>query len=124
MKDKIMGKFENEKQLVEAYKKLETEFTKRCQKIAELEKEIERIKQEKSEKDVSVMLSDSDFIDEFVLSNDKIVNAVISAYLKSLRNKNSVNVLGSNGTVALYVNKKPTTLREAKALADAIISHS
>ena len=125
MKDKIMGKFDTVKQLEDAYKKLEIEFTKRCQKIAQLEKEIEIEKNKDVDREQLIsLLSDADFVNDYVLTHEGVTGAVVSAYLKSLKGRNRINLLGSNGTVALYVDKKPTTLKEAKALAEVLISRS
>ncbi len=121
MKDKQMGKFENVKQLYDAYCALESEFTKRCQKMAEMEKELEELKKRSTPSNVSELLSDSEFINEYVLTNDKVASAVVGAYLKSLKNKDRVSVLGADGAVALFVSKKPSSLKEAKELADVII---
>ena len=120
MKDKQMGKFENPQQLYEAYCALQSEFTKRCQKMAQMEKELEEAKQNKTPS-VSELLTDSEFINEYVLTNENVASAVVSAYLKSLRNKNKISVLGADGAVALFVSKKPSSLKEAKELADGII---
>ena len=121
MKDKQTGKFDSVKQLHDAYLALESEFTKRCQKIAELEKELEEAKSVKTSPSVSEMLDDEDFIADSVLTNEKVVRAVVTAYLNSLKRKDKVSVLGTDGAVALFVSKKPTTLKEAKELADVII---
>ena len=66
------------------------------------------------------MLDDEDFINDSVLTNEKVVRAVVTAYLNSLKKKDKVSVLGTDGAVALFVSKKPTTLKEAKELADVI----
>ena len=113
MKDKQTGKFDSVKQLHDAYLALESEFTKRCQKIAELEKALEEAKSVKTSPSVSEMLDDEDFIADSVLTNEKVVRAVVSAYLNSLKRKDKVSVLGTDGAVALFVSKKPTTLKEA-----------
>lgn len=42
------GKFKTKEALIEAYNKLEAEFTKRCQLIKELEKEIQALKENES----------------------------------------------------------------------------
>lgn len=125
MKDKITGKFDSVKQLEDAYKKLEVEFTKRCQKVAQLEKELLEIKNKQLEKEqIITLLANEDFINDYILSSEIISNAVVSKYLSTLKSRNKINLLGSSGTVALYVDKKPTNLIEAKILADAIIKQS
>lgn len=125
MKDKITGKFDSVKQLEDAYKKLEIEFTKRCQKVAQLEKELLEIKNKQLEKEqIITLLANEDFINDYILSSEIISNAVVSKYLSTLKSRNKINLLGSSGTVALYVDKKPTNLIEAKILADAIIKQS
>ena len=120
MKDKALGKFETPQQLYEAYCALESEFTKRCQKMAQMEKELVELKNNKSP-NVSDILADEDFVNNYVLTNESIANAIVSAYLKSLKNKNKISVLGADGAVALFVSKKPSSLKEAKELADVII---
>jgi hypothetical protein len=120
MKDKQTGKFENGKQLYDAYCALESEFTKRCQKMAEMEKELEELKKNKTPS-LGEMLADTEFINDYILTNESIVSAVVGAYLKTLKNKNKISVLGTDGAVALFVSKKPSSLKEAKKLADVII---
>ena len=125
MKDKITGKFDSVKQLEDAYKKLEVEFTKRCQKVAQLEKELLELKNKQLEKEqIITLLANEDFINDYILSSEIISNAVVSKYLSTLKSRNKINLLGSSGTVALYVDKKPTNLIEAKILADAILKQS
>lgn len=50
------GKFKTKEALIEAYNKLEAEFTKRCQLIKELEKEIQALKENESLKNSPVPL--------------------------------------------------------------------
>ena len=65
------------------------------------------------------MLEDEDFINNYILTNEKINEKIISNYIKKLNN-NIPKVIASShlSSVGLTPNKKPTTLEEARVLAN------
>lgn len=65
------------------------------------------------------LLEDEDFINNYILTNEKINEKIISNYIKKLNN-NIPKVIASShlSSVGLTPNKKPTTLEEARVLAN------
>ncbi len=65
------------------------------------------------------LLEDEDFINNYILTNEKIKEKIISNYIKKLNN-NIPKVIASShlSSVGLTPNKKPTTLEEARVLAN------
>ncbi len=65
------------------------------------------------------LLEDEDFINNYILTNEKINEKIISNYIKKLNN-NTPKVIASShlSSVGLTPNKKPTTLEEARVLAN------
>ena len=65
------------------------------------------------------LLEDEDFINNYILTNEKINEKIISNYIKKLNN-NIPKVIASShlSSVGLTPNKKPTTLAEARVLAN------
>lgn len=64
------------------------------------------------------LLEDEDFVNNYILTNEKIKEKIINNYIKNLNN-NTPKVISSShlSSVGLTPNKKPTTLEEAKLLA-------
>lgn len=64
------------------------------------------------------LLEDDDFVNNYILTNEKIKEKIINNYIKNLNN-NTPKVISSShlSSVGLTPNKKPTTLEEAKLLA-------
>ena len=65
------------------------------------------------------LLEDEDFINNYILTNEKKKKKIISNYIKKLNN-NIPKVIASShlSSVGLTPNKKPTTLEEARVLAN------
>lgn len=183
-----LGKFQSSEELLKAYNNLEAEFTRKCQKLSEIQKKIsEKGGNETSEKDetkvlppeyeredwrskVAVFLtenerakgfsreiseeilkdpalkinqnmldiawarvlaknykspdqivSDSSFIQNYVLSNDEIKKQIINSYINEVSSKRSPFIIGSGtkgGMSLLTKGCKPSTLNDAKNLVE------
>lgn len=181
-----LNKFKDVKSLEEAYVNLQSEFTRKCQKLSVLEKENSKIVEEnnslkskqnnlepyyekpewneivknflkenssaqnyasdimkvliedkvlasmpnslelafnkvkaskyKSEKE---LITDRNFINEYVLNNEEIKKEIISNYLNSIKKNKSPQLINTSktGSVGVTPQKKPTTLTEANELA-------
>ena len=106
-----------------SYKSLEAEFTKRCQKLKELEENNAKLENKLQELSHSAerVLEDEEFIESRVLRDSNIVNKIIAEYLSSLSNPRGAPTLSSNlGRSALTPVKKPKSLEEAKKLAEIL----
>ena len=179
-----LTKFKDVKSLEEAYINLQSEFTRKCQKLSELEKENSNLKEvenktteqklepfyEKAEwndyvkqflKDndsaknyatdiMNVLLqdkvlasmpnslelafnkvkaqkyrseeelvSDPNFLQNYVLNNDEIKKTIISNYLNTLKKNKSPQLINSTltGSLGVMPQKKANSLNEAKELA-------
>ena len=122
-----LGKFKDVKALLEAYQALEAEFTRRSQRLKELEASKESQtpdtmdagnveaapSQEAEEQDKG----------EITLSSlgDEVKNAVIEEYLNGVFSKRGVPFVTGGGAVAAQ-RRTPTTLKEAGALAGKLFS--
>lgn len=116
------GKFKDVKALWEAYKALEAEFTRRSQRLKELEASKETIApaeaenaetpSQKAETATKVDLSSLD---------DGVKNAVIEEYLNGVYSKRGVPFVTGGGAVTTQ-RRAPSTVREAGALAGKLFS--
>lgn len=164
-KDTALGKFKNPEELLRAYGELEREFTRRSQRLKELEngkkkmsdedfkvavdkffertpsakvfakdiahKLIEQpdLKGEENCLDIALnqvlidkfktpeqLLADGQFLEEFVLSSQAVKDAVISKYLKDVREGLPPKTLSSCGTNGIAPFRSPKTIEEAGAM--------
>ncbi len=74
------GKFKDAKGLLEAYNSLQSEFTRRCQKVKELEREIENLKNSEQPNKTSEKLSVGEECDGFLLAFPEAKQHVKSLY--------------------------------------------
>ena len=109
-----LGKFKDVKTLLKAYSDLEAEFTRRSQRLKELEKENKAATVPDGEKAPSSQKSDDERIAE-ALSDKKVRDAVIGDYLKGLA-ENKVPLVGGSGGVTAPRNT-PKTIKEAGSFA-------
>lgn len=121
-----LGKFKDVKALMDAYQALEAEFTRRSQRLKELEakkdteapakigaKNVEVPSQEgEKESGAGVNLSSL---------GDEVKNAVIEEYLNGVFSKRGVPFVTGGGAVATQ-RRTPSTLKEAGALAGKLFS--
>ena len=178
-----LGKFKDTTSLLSAYNSLQAEFTKKCQKLSEITKQLndnQTLNKEESmpvfadanwQENVSNFLSknteaqkysgeianeilmdknlqsspnalelawarvmqknyaepeklsnDQNFINEKILSRDDVKKQVLEEYFKNLQNVKTPPVITSDGSVANIVEKKPTTMQEAKLAVEKLFN--
>ena len=123
-----IGKFESPETLLKAYESLEAEFTKRCQRLKEFEKENTTLKESAADKgriieDAKSVLRDERFVAEHVLPDESITSRVITQYLENLNANGVPGLLGAGtGGAVLTPPKRPKSLEEAKRLAEVIFN--
>lgn len=160
-----LGKFKNPQELLRAYGELEKEFTRKSQRLKELEsgasencelseekwkeaadkffektptakpfaREIaSKIMEEpslKNDKDCfnvaltkvlldkfrtpEQLMQDGQFLNDYVLSSDKVKSAVIEEYLRTLRAGQPPKTLADDGLACVSLARKPKTVEEA-----------
>ena len=113
-----LGKFKDVQTLMKAYSDLEAEFTRRCQRLKELEKENKAVSVPDGEKVPPSQKSDEERISD-ALSDRKVRDAVIGDYLKSLAEK-SVPLVAGGGAVTAPRNT-PKSVKEAGKLAQQFL---
>ncbi len=176
-----LGKFKDTESLLSAYNNLQAEFTKKCQKLSQVTKQMEEVTDKKEsmpvfasdkwQENVSNFLSknaeaqrysgdianeilndkslqtspnalelawarvmqknyvepeklsnDQNFINEKILSRDDVKKQVLEEYFKNLQNLKTPPVITSQGSVTTYVDKKPTTMQEAKQMVEKMFN--
>lgn len=107
------GKFKDATALLKAYESLEAEFTKRCQRIKELEK---GSYVDKSEDKNSLPTENAQTAFSGITEEDK--KAILEGYLKEvLGAKTNAVVLDRAGTGVRTPTSRPTTVQDAGKLA-------
>lgn len=113
-----LGKFKDVKALLNAYNSLRAEFTKRCQRISELEaknssKEEQLLKVAQNEK--------VEVIKEREISEQE-KNEIVKEYLKNLlTTKSKAIIMDGQGVGITTPNERPKTLEQAGQLAREIL---
>ena len=113
-----LGKFKDVQTLMKAYSDLEAEFTRRCQRLKELENGNKATPLPDGEKVAPSQKSDDERIAE-VLSDGKLRDAVIGDYLKGLAEK-TVPLVAGGGAVTAPRNA-PKSVKEAGRLAEQFL---
>lgn len=133
------GKFKSEAELLKAYQNLEAEFTRKSQKLKELERQIAASEQEgekaqnlleaktegKNESfDKASIILDDDFLNNFVYNDDEIVSTIIKNYFKQNKVSSAPAVISGASEPAFSVAKKekPKTLAEARSEAEKLFN--
>lgn len=120
-----LGKFKDVKALMDAYQALEAEFTRRSQRLKELEasKEGEAPEAEAAANAEIPSQGAEKSGEGFSLSSldDEVKNAVIEEYLSGVFSKRGVPFVTGGGAVAAQ-RRTPATLKEAGALAGKLFS--
>ena len=112
-----LGKFKDVNALLSAYNSLQSEFTKRCQKIKELENELtsadKKIPTEESEKTTEKTAD----------ITQSMKDEILKEYLQSLIGKrNGAIVLDGTGVGVKTTIERPKTLLQAGEFAKEILS--
>lgn len=177
-----LEKFKDVQSLQEAYVNLQSEFTRKCQRLSEVEKDNCRLKSEQNNlqpfyekpewdeyvkqflannstaqnyaseimeiltkdkvlasmpnslelafdrvkaskyKSESELASDPNFIDKYIINNEKIKQKIINDYLDVIKQNKSPQLINSTrtGSVGLTPFNRPTSLSEAKMLAEKL----
>ena len=123
-----LGKFKDVKALAEAYRALEAEFTRRSQRLKELE---EMQANKETEATANAATAEAPSPEEAKGAenvhsvqpalSDEVKNAVIEEYLNGIFAKRGVPFVTGGGAVAAQ-RRTPSTLREAGALAGKLFS--
>ena len=114
-----LGKFKDVQTLMKAYSDLEAEFTRRCQRLKELEGGNKAKPEPDGERNLPSQKSEEERIAE-ALTDTKVRDAVIGDYLKGLTGK-SVPLTGGGGAVNAPKNT-PKSVREAGKLAQRFLN--
>ena len=114
-----LGKFKDVKALAEAYRALEAEFTRRSQRLRELEKgnKVEAVPDGAA---VSPSPQTEDELLKSALSNGKVRDAVIGEFLKSVAQGGAAPVIAGGGGVAAP-KTVPKSVKEAGKLAERFL---
>ena len=115
-----LGKFKDVASLLKAYNSLESEFTKRCQRIKELEgaKSIDKTEEQTS----NVPTEDGGKTDTAKVETEKnSEQEFLRKYLQSvIGTKQQAVILGAEGVGVKTPAQKPTTIEQAGKLAKQI----
>lgn len=112
------GKFKDVNALLNAYNSLQSEFTKRCQKVKELEGELATVS-----KAVSQAQTASEKESDKTSSEEQIKEDVLKEYLLGvLANKPKAVVLSGGGAGVKTPVHKPKTIEQAGQLAKEMLS--
>ena len=143
------GKFKDAAELLKAYENLEREFTKKSQRLKELENSFNRDNEELSprqilptanpQKDSSAtdgvfvdnpayadenyrlknLLSDRDFIEQYVLNHDELAKTVLKRYINALSQSDLPSTINRrNGCMSLTPPNRPKSIKEASRMAE------
>lgn len=114
-----LGKFKDVKTLMKAYSDLEAEFTRRSQRL----KELENGNKERTEPDGATCApspSDEEILNA-VKNNERVRSVVIGEYLKEVSSPKSVPLAVSGGGVAAP-RVLPKSIKEAGKLAQEFLN--
>ncbi len=113
------GKFESASALLAAYKSLEAEFTRRSQRLKELEEgnKVALVNSEPSPRG-----AERSDIKEAACTDEEIKRAVIEDYLKSVATNKSAPLI-SGGVCASVPKNSPKTVKEAGVLAETFLKN-
>lgn len=115
-----LGKFKDVKSLLDAYNSLQAEFTKRCQRLKELEGSATFDKTEKSVPEQAIAGNRDD--EKSITDEEK--NKILQDYLKGVvGSKQTAVVIDGAGIGVRTPAKKPRTISEAGALAKEILQN-
>ena len=111
-----LGKFKDINTLLSAYNSLQAEFTKRCQRLKELESAIE-----KTDK-VKAPVEQSAEQEQDKLKDTTLKEEILKDYLKEIIGSKKPVVMDGAGVGVKTPVKKPTTIQQAGDLFKEILS--
>ncbi|MBQ0099037.1 MAG: hypothetical protein KBS91_00620 [Firmicutes bacterium] len=112
-----LGKFKDVNALLNAYNSLESEFTKRCQKIKELEGKVDKVENS------TPTTGENPKPNAEGISEEEKMN-ILKDYLKGIMGKESNMVfLGEDGVSVKTKAEKPKSIDEAGSLAKSIFNN-
>lgn len=114
-----LGKFKDVQTLLKAYSDLEAEFTRRSQRLKELEN---GNKAETEPDGAEASPSRQDELLKRALSDDKVRDAVIGEYLKGVAEGKGVTLLSGGGGVSAP-RAVPKSVKEAGRLASEFLKN-
>lgn len=114
-----LGKFKDVQTLLKAYSDLEAEFTRRSQRLKELE---HGNKAETEPDGAEASPSRQDELLKRALSDDKVRDAVIGEYLKGVAEGKGVTLLSGGGGVSAP-RAVPKSVKEAGKLASELLKN-
>ena len=118
-----LGKFKDVKALLSAYASLEAEFTRRSQRLKELEEKNKDAACEGGAAPSSAQLQNEPTLYERASGDEAVKNAIIADYLKAVSaGKGAPMVAG--GIAVPSPKSKPASIREAGRLAAQFFSES
>lgn len=115
----VLGKFKDVQTLMQAYTDLEAEFTRRSQRLKELE---HGNKAETEPDGAEASPSRQDELLKRALSDDKVRDAVIGEYLKGVAEGKGVTLLSGGGGVSAP-RAVPKSVKEAGKLASEFLKN-
>ena len=111
-----LGKFKDVKALLSAYGSLEAEFTKRCQRLKELETAIEKKDKEEPPKTQSAESEQEN------LTDTTLKEEILKDYLKEIIGSKKPVVMDGAGVGVKAPVKKPTTIEQAGDMFKELLS--
>ena len=124
-----LGKFKSVDALMNAYLSLEAEFTRRSQRLRELEEESKAQKPQSTENGNAGEEAPSPITEntggrllEAALADSGVREAVIGEYLKTVASNRSIPLI-VGGVSSPAPNAMPKTVREAGALAESFLKN-
>ena len=118
-----LGKFKDVQALLSAYETLESEFTKRCQKIKELESAIETSKDKEQNPLKEEAKSTEEQPKKEITEEEK--QKILKEYLYSvLGRKQSAIMLDGKGVGVKTPKDRPKTIEEAGKLAEELLKNN
>lgn len=114
--DGSIGKFKDTESLLNAYNSLQAEFTRKCQKLSELEKQSQI-----PDKDLSQVSKingqENSNQKQYVELNDDLKETLIKDYLENLKKTTTPTVISdtTGSGIPLNAPPKPKSLEEAKS---------
>lgn len=113
-----LGKFKDVQSLIQAYNSLQSEFTKRCQRIKELEGEVSKV--DKASAPTNETSVGEENVKQGITQQEK--EQILKDYLKGIVSSKQIAILmDGNGIGVKTPVSKPKTIAEAGALAKEIL---